>query len=324
MPAGNGLGICAYGLNWLRVDSDLLIAGIVISDYTYASPAWKKQRRMLPVVHPSDLGRAVQAYKSEQQIQQFSAEYLQTMRPEILKGLSFLHDYRQINTQIIQNIHAHLEERFPYLDLDAQLARASHEERAIYEAAHFLEEKLNVARFLLNPEWLLVEDACSRFRVHGLVTKYVKIYESRCDTKGIRCRILGESFREVTANPSACAVIPHTLLDNAVKYAPDGSSIDIVVRDVPDGVHLEVSSHGPAIAPDEEAAIFGPFVRGRAASALVDEGAGYGLFVGQLVARQHLGTVISVKQDRRRTRFDARFLTTFAVLFPQRAAILVL
>lgn len=314
-------GVCEFGLNFVRVDSDLLVAGVILDNYTYATPAWKKQRRVLPVTLRTDLDRAILAYQAAIQSQVFTPEYLSAARPEILKGLSFFHDYRQINTQIIQNIQAHLEERYPYLGLERQLERASHEERAIYEAARFLEEKLNVARFLVNPEWLLLPDACTRFRVHGLVTKYAKIYQSRCDIRGIRITLLGESFREVKANPSACGVIPHTLLDNAVKYTPDRCDIDVLLREVPDGIHVEVSSYGPAIAADEEAAIFGPFVRGRAAVALAEEGAGYGLYVSQLVARQHLGTTITVRQDRTR-RVEGRFWTTFAVLFPWQAAIL--
>lgn len=316
------VGVCAYGLNYLRVDADLLIAGIVLTHYGFPSPAWKRQRNTLPVVDPNDLVRSIQGYRATQQAQQFTVEYLDALKPEILKGLSFFHDYRQINTQIIQNINAHLEEQYPHLPLEKQLEKASHSERAIYESARFLEEKLNVARFLIDPEWLLVTDACSRFRVHGLVVKYVKIYQSRCEARAVRLRVSGDSYSTTLANGTACGVIPHTMIDNAVKYAPDDSTVEILVKDVANGVQVEVSSYGPFISPDEEIAIFSPFVRGAAAKRVAEEGAGYGLYVSQLVARQHLGTAITVRQDRDRKRAARWFWTTFSVLFPHKAAIL--
>lgn len=316
------MGVCGYGLNYLRVDKDLLIAGFVLSNYQYASPAWQKQRRLLPVVDPKDLERSVQGYKAGQQGEQFTFEYLQGLRPDIMKGLSFFHDYRQINTQIIQNINVHLEERYPYLSQEEKLSKASHSERAIYEAAKFLEEKLNIARFLLDADWLLLPDACSTFRVHGLILKYVKIYQSRFDARGIRITLSGASYNQTTANVNACAVIPHTLIDNAVKYAPDRSPVEILIRDVPAGVQFEVSSFGPLITQEEESAIFGLFVRGAAAKRVSEEGAGYGLYVSQLIARLHLGTEIMVRQNRDRKGSDSTFWTSFSVMFPRRAAIL--
>lgn len=336
------VGLCSYGLNYLRVDEHLLIAGIVLEDYNPTSPARRKQLRDLPVVLNSDFDGAVHSYVLASQVdaeavaiklreredeildeEQFRTGYLGNLKKDIQKGLSFFHDYKQINSQIIQNINVVLEERYDGSDLQAKLQVATHAERAIYWAARFLEEKLNVAKFLLRPEWLDVPSECRRFRVHGMVMKYVHIYQSFFETRSITLKVLGESHAEIVANPSACGVIPHTMIDNALKYAPSGSTVEVFVEDQDDGgVYLDVACYGPELKPGEERAIFRPFFRGEAAKSLAEEGAGYGLYVSQLIAKQHLDATIGVEQDGSR-RFDnaALYWTAFRIVFPECAVV---
>ena len=90
------------------------------------------------------------------------------MKSDINKGLSFVHDYKQINAQIAQNINVIIETRHEGDNIEEKLESASHPEKAIYWASKFLSEKLNVARFLLHPDWIVKESEFSKFRFHGL------------------------------------------------------------------------------------------------------------------------------------------------------------
>ncbi len=335
------LELCSYGVNYQRVGDDLLIAGVVVKDYTSSSQARKKRMRELgrEAITKRDLERVVDAYqKSRGELEEgigrekqrvireyveqegFKTDFLKPLQKEILRGLSFVHDYRQINAQITQNINVVLETRYTEGDLENKLEQALPAEKAIYEAAKFLEEKLSVAKFLIEPEWLLTPDGCVEFRVHGMVTKYVRIYQSQYDRQGVTLRLSGSSYGEIVAQPQACGVIPHTLLDNALKYAPTSSAVDVFVNDNEDGVHLAVSSYGPEILRSERAKIFDPFYRGAGAKQVAPEGAGYGLYVAQLVAREHLGTEIRVEQERE-DRAGRGFRTIFSVLFPPKAKV---
>jgi signal transduction histidine kinase len=335
-------GLCSFGLNFRRVDSSMLIAGIVIEGFNPTSPARKKQLRRKHAVSLRDLNAAVDAYLAadddakkvrERALsmqrdelldkEQFRVDYLSNLKQEILTGLSFFHDYKQINQQIIQNVNVVIEQRYVGESFEEKLNAADHHERAIYEAARFLDEKLNAATFLLRPEWLEVPSKCRKFRVHGVVTKYVRIYQSRFEARSMTVRILGNSYGEVVGNPSACSVIPHTFIDNAWKYAPDGSQVDLYMDDNEDGsVHLEVSSFGPKLEEGEAKAIFRPFTRGQGAVAKVEEGAGYGLYISQLIARRHLGSEITVQQDLDKTWRDGESVwTTFALTFPRLARV---
>ena len=157
-----------------------------------------------------------------------------------------------------------------------------------------------------------------RFRFHGVVEKYLHIYELQSENKGLSIGLSGKSHHEIIAHPEAIAVIPHTFLDNAIKYSAKLGSVDIVVQDRDDSIYFEVSSYGPKIKPDEKGKIFQAFYRGEAARKQEEEGAGYGLYLSQIVAINHLGSRIKVKQD---TTQKPRFghLTTFSLNIPLKA-----
>lgn len=338
-PPGD-VGVCPWGYNFCRVGSSLLVAGFVLDGFSGASPAWTKRRRKhLPV--PNRLfARLVEGWREAEASEteatqaarrareedlldedQFRVEYLASLKKEVLRGLGFVHDYKQINSQLIQNINVVIETRYEGVSFDEKLAAASQEEQAIYWAGHFLNEKLNVARFLLRPEWLHIRDECARSRVHGMVLKYVRIYQPWYDRRNVRLRMIGKSYGEVVANTMALGVLPHTFIDNALKYSPDGAEVEIFVGDEDDGVLLETSSYGPPILDGEERGIFRAFTRGTAAVDLAEDGVGYGLYISQLIAKEHLGTTIEVSQDASRTAVGGRVWTTFSVLIPRVARV---
>jgi two-component system sensor histidine kinase MprB len=74
------------------------------------------------------------------------------------------------------------------------------------------------------------------------------------------------------------------LLDNAVKYSPEGSAVEVTVR----GGEVAVRDHGPGIAPDDLPHVFDRFYR--APSARGTPGSGLGLAIVRQVAEAHQGT----------------------------------
>ncbi len=86
------------------------------------------------------------------------------------------------------------------------------------------------------------------------------------------------------ADPSSVARILRILLDNALRFAPAGSSVTIGVGSAPDRPVIEVSDSGPGVPDDERELIFERFQRGRDSGA--ESGFGLGLAIGsELAAR---------------------------------------
>jgi signal transduction histidine kinase len=85
------------------------------------------------------------------------------------------------------------------------------------------------------------------------------------------------------------------LLDNAIKYTPQGGQVDVIARRVGDWAELDVSDTGPGIAPEERERIFERFYRVRGPSGATgvgdDTGAGLGLPIARWIATAHGGTL---------------------------------
>jgi two-component system sensor histidine kinase KdpD len=83
------------------------------------------------------------------------------------------------------------------------------------------------------------------------------------------------------------------LLENAAKYTPPGSPIEIVARASAQGdaVAIEVSDRGPGIDAGDEGRLFEKFVRGRNTGATGSTGAGLGLAICRGVVSAHGGTI---------------------------------
>jgi two-component system, OmpR family, phosphate regulon sensor histidine kinase PhoR len=81
------------------------------------------------------------------------------------------------------------------------------------------------------------------------------------------------------------------LLDNAVKYSPDGG--EVVVSTVPSSstVRVEVSDEGVGIPASEQQAVFEKFYRGDPQHRAVPSGTGLGLYVCRELVRRMGGTI---------------------------------
>lgn len=85
------------------------------------------------------------------------------------------------------------------------------------------------------------------------------------------------------------------LLENALRYAPGTSPIEVEVLQSADSVHLRVCDRGPGIVPHEREKIFEKFFRGSGARH-GDGGAGLGLTICRAAARAHQGRLRALER----------------------------
>jgi len=91
--------------------------------------------------------------------------------------------------------------------------------------------------------------------------------------------------------------IPYILLENAVKYTPTSSEIDIDISRFADFIIVEVGSFGPTLQPEELSKVFDKSFRGQVAKDMNIKGQGLGLYhLRQAISDLKLGNV-SVKQE---------------------------
>jgi signal transduction histidine kinase len=86
------------------------------------------------------------------------------------------------------------------------------------------------------------------------------------------------------------------LIDNAVKYSPNGGEVSVSTAASGEGVRVEVRDQGIGIPPAEQASIFEKFYRGSLEGQQVRAGTGLGLYICRELVRR-MGGTIGVESD---------------------------
>jgi signal transduction histidine kinase len=83
-------------------------------------------------------------------------------------------------------------------------------------------------------------------------------------------------------------------LDNAMKFAPADTPIDLRARGEDGGTLIEIQDHGPGIPDDMRERVFEKFCRWRPVGYEDRSGSGLGLFIVRSIAREHGGDATTV------------------------------
>ncbi|MBX3358907.1 MAG: sensor histidine kinase KdpD [Phycisphaeraceae bacterium] len=91
------------------------------------------------------------------------------------------------------------------------------------------------------------------------------------------------------------AILPqvvHNLVDNALRYTPDGTPVEVAAWATESNVIVKVADQGPGLTDDERAKVFHRFYRGRAAQPTGSRsGIGLGLTICEGIIKAHGGRI---------------------------------
>ncbi|WP_426661116.1 HAMP domain-containing sensor histidine kinase [Rhodanobacter aciditrophus] len=96
---------------------------------------------------------------------------------------------------------------------------------------------------------------------------------------------------EVVGTPVLLERALGNLISNAIKYSPEGGSVEVAVHAAGGQAECVVRDHGPGVPDAELPSLFRPFFRGSNASRA--EGHGLGLAIAQRVAKAHGGEILA-------------------------------
>jgi signal transduction histidine kinase len=119
--------------------------------------------------------------------------------------------------------------------------------------------------------------------------------------------LAGAAALNIAADRDAARQCIHNLIDNALKYSPDGSPVTITSGRRDGEVFLKVADQGPGIAPGEQALIFERFYRTGSAGAGGVQGTGIGLALVKMVMAAHGGWVTLESRPGAGSTFELRF-----------------
>ncbi|WP_321386757.1 HAMP domain-containing sensor histidine kinase [Alcaligenes phenolicus] len=164
-------------------------------------------------------------------------------------------------------------------------------------------------------EGLITQIERKPIAIYKKFDKMQKCFQAYSKAKKVDIKMNGDSRLEVSGDDLS-ELIPLLLIDNAVKYSPQKSTVNIEVVDEADRVTCSVTSLGPRLEPGEDDLIFQRNYRGKNASQAAT-GNGIGLcFLKQLMAA-HGGSVRVSQSAQRKMVGNVAFCdTTFSLVFP--------
>ena len=130
--------------------------------------------------------------------------------------------------------------------------------------------------------------------LHDVARDFTEEAEGRAHR--LECRIPSGRLL-VRADREALGRAIWNLLDNAVKYSPDGTTVSLALAEMNGGARITVQDEGVGIPIDQQARIFQKFVRAPGHPGI--RGTGLGLTMARAIARGHGGDItVSSAVDR--------------------------
>jgi hypothetical protein len=245
---------------------------------------------------------------------------LRELRPGLDSGVH--HDVTQLATAISSAIENILDIKYGNVQAAAGWKRppvlqaASQQElwlreKAIYYYSDLLSIRLSLGVGLPDEASLMDMEALSP---HGMFKKILEPYKLLGQEKGVRFRVHGMETGTTLAPYEPFLIPPLAVIDNALKYAPPDSEIEVHFAQDNSVIEVEVTSMGPRIHDNEREAIFTAGTRGRDAEA-ISEGQGLGLWLARTLLGRW-GGHIGVDQVSVPQRGTGAHKTTFSIRYP--------
>lgn len=113
--------------------------------------------------------------------------------------------------------------------------------------------------------------------------------------KGVDVGVHECAAASVQGQPEALNILLRNLVENAVKYTPQGGTVDISVQSTAGGAVVTVEDSGPGIPPEERERVFDRFYRIAGSEA---SGSGLGLAIIKAIAERHGATLVLDGSER--------------------------
>jgi signal transduction histidine kinase len=111
----------------------------------------------------------------------------------------------------------------------------------------------------------------------------------RLDLQDLTAGNAGDDFL-VKGDPDLLLSMFRNLIDNAIKYSPEGSPVEVQLTNEAYRVVVQIRDFGPEIAPDQAERIFRRYERGNLTISKVS-GTGLGLPIARRIAEMHGGNI---------------------------------
>ena len=125
--------------------------------------------------------------------------------------------------------------------------------------------------------------------IDDLLRRLVRHFEARADGRRLHLSASADLPR-IAVDPEMLTLALRQLMDNALKYSPPGSPVEITADCSNHGVLIRIRDHGPGIPEKERERVFEKFYRRQTVKDRIP-GTGLGLHIAREIVRAHGGDV---------------------------------
>jgi signal transduction histidine kinase len=170
-------------------------------------------------------------------------------------------------------------------------------ERDIKSLHHIVESTDELNRFISSIlELAKIESAELKPRfeskdLNRLVEKAVDGFKAPARAKHCRIETELDPLFPISMDPSLIQKVIHNLLDNAIKYSPEGSTIRVRTREIDSHVEFSVRDEGVGLNALEQEQLFQKFYRAKNSATSHVGGSGLGLYLCKYFIEAHSGSI---------------------------------
>lgn len=149
------------------------------------------------------------------------------------------------------------------------------------------------------------------------IDKVLRCFQNRFSSRGISYQTSGICYANIQG-PPIFEIIPFVLVENAIKYAPKGSNLEVLFEEQEHQVIVRFESFGPRIRDNEKEQIFAQHFRGEDAKKSESSGSGIGLYAAKTLTEAQYAGKLFVNQIGDRVWVDdgTYFKTRFTLILP--------
>lgn len=217
----------------------------------------------------------VEARRKLEDLSRLKDEFLSIASHELRTPVTSIKGYTQLAKTLIRENDLHTSEEYLEIALD-QIDRMSRLILELLDVSRIETGRLEIRREPI--DWA------------AFVRSVVHRHQTAVPDRVFRIEV-PELSKEVMGDRDRLEQVLTNLLENAVKYSPEGSGITTVVRDEGDRVVTAISDQGIGIPTDELSQVFERFHRGRQVSSTNYGGLGLGLYITKQIIERHGGTI---------------------------------
>ena len=220
---------------------------------------------------------------------------LDEYRKDFISNIS--HDFRSPLTSIKGYVEAIQDGTIPPEKQDRYLKIVVNETNRLTKLTTSL---LELNKYDSYGIWLVAKD----FDIVDLVREAINTFEGKCIEKGIKIWLNNHvDHTEVYADKTKIQQVIYNLLDNAIKFTPEGKSIYVTLTEKNEKIFVSVKDEGCGISKEDLQKIWVRFYKADSSRGKDKQGTGLGLSITKEIIKAHNENINVVSTEGVGTEF---------------------